>query len=261
MTATLPVVSMGLLQRPPSSQARRDGGPRAAARPFGRARRASPPSHEHEHADGTQSSGTASAPEPRHDGTRPRVAAAARIAMVTATSPAAKTTAMASEVGRAAFAEEGDVDGQVVAAGSDGDQRRRREAAPHGRLGRGRRRRRRDRRRSSARPGRSEQADRPRRPMASGTRPRRPTAAGENSNSRAAAAAATATSDDETRPPVRRRCGGRGPAGAPATMRRGHDAVVDVGADERGHGDADVGARAGRGQEGGQVPGSGIAGP
>ena len=44
-------------------------------------------------------------------------------------------------------------------------------------------------------------------------------------------------------------------------QRGGHDGVVDVGADEGGGRNADVGPKTGGGQECGQVAGSGIAGP
>jgi hypothetical protein len=52
--------------------------------------------------------------------------------------------------------------------------------------------------------------------------------------------------------PVQRRTG---------NQRRGHDHVVDVGADERGCRDADFGPKTGDSQQCSQVAGNGIAGP
>ena len=50
-------------------------------------------------------------------------------------------------------------------------------------------------------------------------------------------------------------------SGAPATMAMVTTHVVDVGADERRRGDAEVGPEAGGRQECSQLAGSGIAGP
>ena len=196
---------------------------------------------------------------------RAPVAAPRQDDQVTSTSPTTKTADDGAQVGRPADPEERDVDGQVVAARGDGDQRRRREAPPDrpllasSRQPRVAARRRRGFRRSrSSGCGRARPRGRARRWPAAPARAGRPTAA-ENSYSTAAAAAATATTTTN-------------PTTWPAAMRRarskrrarhhghGHHAVVDVGADERDRGDADVGRQAG-GQGRRQLAGSGIAGP
>ena len=188
-----------------------------------------------------------------------------KIAAVTRTSPSAKTTKMAAEIGRSTDAEERDVGSQVVAAHGDGHERRRGERPAHGPV----------RRRPPASPPpcagsrgpllRTRLPPQPDQPVHPDGQRHQPEQSHHFCRELEEDGGRRSGHDDEDHEAhhLARRDAARPVQRRTRHHRHGHQAVVDVGPDEGRRGDAEVGSEAGRGHQGRDqvADGSGMAGP